>query len=655
MKTKPIYLCILSLILAFSSCSDDEDDSIAPTLLTADAGEPQTVSPLTLVTLDGSASTGPEGFRYEWEYLGTENINLSSTSEAIVTFTPPRTGFYSFELSVRSGDRINTSGVQVTVEGGIELNAASFTSNFLLLEDINDSGPDYIVNQDLIISSETTLSTSSGFIEIAFAETAGLIVKGTLDVQQFTTIRASNENSWKGVLVDGGVINSPERLEILHGGSQLFEGQTETAAITVINQGSLGSGTIEIRQNEDASNSLGVLFHETAAPDITSGQIIVTNYSIPAKAPINLIGLTNKVFANDDNYDYIEISTKGSTITDGSLSLFLFGGKKYLLDKSFTAGGNVSIIGSTIYLSENTGIVAPSIELSNAIIEGWNDVPWKGVAATNNLTLNNATIQGAGSSIHDTGSFTTPEKTAVYVGGVLDMSSSNITNSSGHGIYISPISPPSTQVNIQSSTFENISLYDLSIPTSQLGFVNIRNVNNSWSENAVILRDNSTIQGGRVFPLANDAAYHNVSNLIVLGDLQIDPGVVMEFTDNTGLIVSFAKLTANGTSELPIIFKGINEGAGSWNGIELSGRYDMSNCQISDGGQNAFLIEKANIVLNGGSDSDPSPNNNYRFIDNTLSNSAGYGAVIRLGKFNPFQNNDTNTFQNNASGEIKLP
>ena len=91
--------------------------------LAANAGPDQSVVANSLVTLDGSASTG-SSLSYQWTKTSGPNATLSSATVAKPTFTPTATGTYVFQLTVKSGSQTATDSVSVTVTEAGQTNVA---------------------------------------------------------------------------------------------------------------------------------------------------------------------------------------------------------------------------------------------------------------------------------------------------------------------------------------------------------------------------------------------------------------------------------------------------------------------------------------------------------------------------------------------------
>lgn len=89
----------------------------------ANAGADQSTVINTLVTLNGSGSTG-DALTYSWSKKSGPPATLSNSTVANPTFTPTQTGEYVFELTVKSGSETSTDTVTIRVASGNEVNLA---------------------------------------------------------------------------------------------------------------------------------------------------------------------------------------------------------------------------------------------------------------------------------------------------------------------------------------------------------------------------------------------------------------------------------------------------------------------------------------------------------------------------------------------------
>jgi hypothetical protein len=90
----------------------------------ADAGAPQTVHSGTVVTLDGSASTDPDGdaLAVAWLQVAGPAVTLTNAGTVSPVFTAPPIGgsaTLTFRLTVGDGVLVGEADVQVTVTNGV--------------------------------------------------------------------------------------------------------------------------------------------------------------------------------------------------------------------------------------------------------------------------------------------------------------------------------------------------------------------------------------------------------------------------------------------------------------------------------------------------------------------------------------------------------
>ena len=119
--TASALACVFFLLTACSGGGDDDEPNQAPS---ANAGADINVAELSLVTLDGSASTDPnvdDTMDYAWTQTGGQSISINGANLAQATFTAPDVVFGSpeeliFQLTVTDGGGLSSSdSVTITV------------------------------------------------------------------------------------------------------------------------------------------------------------------------------------------------------------------------------------------------------------------------------------------------------------------------------------------------------------------------------------------------------------------------------------------------------------------------------------------------------------------------------------------------------------
>ena len=420
MKTiKTISIFFYSLVIILSGCKKDD---LIPIL--ADAGEDQVVKPTTEVLLDGTKSSGPDGFNYSWSYTGLvpeADINFQDKTTATPSFIPPEGGLYAFTLTVSHGGLTSEDVILVEATGALTI-GGTLTGNTILKNNENDPDlPDYIIESDLIVPSGITLTIES-HVRLEVAENKGIIVRGTLtDANQddyYTDISLTSASGWKGILVDGGTLNLGG-LNITKAGFSTFEGQNEAASVIFDGSSPALSGFLSNvfvgSYSYDMLVETEVLGFNTLGKNKFSAEI-------PVKAPLDFIRLFSGKNTYPAGYKYMHLIPEpvetGNQLPDEDYYFFYEG--KYYIDGSFRAKSKVYSDGnSTFYIKENSSMIFEDYTSlgsnyeGQTIITGLNNAKWNGIAANENATLklNNVLLTNAGAAPVVGGSINSPVKT----------------------------------------------------------------------------------------------------------------------------------------------------------------------------------------------------------------------------------------------------
>ena len=674
MKNQSTLLCKFTflILLGFFSCSEEE----APIPLVANAGADINAAVATIVTLNGTASTGPEGFSYEWTYLGgavTDENELAFTNlnAAQASFTPPKNGSYSFMLRIEHNGKFSEDQVSVAVTGVLTL--PSTISSAMVLQDIepDPTKPDYVATGLVTITAGVSTTASPGSLNIQFGESAGLIVQsGNVDL---SGVILTSVNGWKGILLSGGFLTLQGATKLDKAGKSTHSGQSEAASVTMT------GGTLKLN-GTTFTGSQGI--YDLL---ISGGTIQETIYGTafsatkPAKLDIKYVTFIGTGNSLPSAYDYILLTTPGAGTVTTSLSGetgFQFYAYKYLIDGDFSAGSNVHFnTGAKVFMKEGAGIFQSSQTISSSgsstdptVIDGLASAPWKGIAigAGAQMSLSNLEIKNAGSALFNTGSFISSVKASIYYAstgynGVV--SGSKITNSNAYGVYID--SPPGNYVRVSSTTFTNTVNPAISTFANEVYRTITSDATNTYTMPAGVAAvevrtpnpsNNSPI--GTWYALGGSNFYLFTNNVIhSVGTWTLSAGTSIKLKAGKSLRLENG-ITAIGTANQPIVFDSEAGTAGTWGGITVESLYKFEYCQIKNGGElnifnsnNSPSTEKANLVFNYSGSSTANT-----FKNNTISGSAGYGILVEDLKQNPDAENvaNANTFSNNVSGNVVI-
>ncbi len=654
------------------SCSDDDNDDPIITLK-ANAGADQMVDPQMQVTLDGSASSGPSGFTYSWRYTGTvpeNDINFQNTTSANPTFSPPTAGLYTFSLTISFDGQTDEDVVLVQATGALTIGGTLDADLSLKNVENNPELPDYLIDSDLIVPDGITLTIEEN-VRIEVADNLGIQVNGTITNANgesfFEDVELVSDNGWKGILVDGGLVDL-RGVIIENAGAATWEGQDEAAAVLFTGD---PSEIVNFRRN-DFKGSLS--YDILGEAEVTGFQTVTTNtfsFNIPIKARMSFM---DTFFSDEKNvfppdYEYIQLVTKGSEVADqlpGGRDYFFYH-KNYFIDGSFRAGVSVrSSGGITFFIKENASLIfEKSTNLGSnggetSTIAGINGAAWNGIAVLNEISLkiNNTVISNAGAAPVVGGTVQSPVKAAVYQQGRGTgwLWGVTITDSDGFGLYIDSSDDAFNTFEVMESTFRNTK--EAAIRINAWAMTNIKAGNIFELDDNVpgclVEQDGSPSEfslralEGSFYLIDADLTFN------ITGSFTLDPGVHLKFKSGRSLRYPFSGgnfFRVKGEPEKPVIMEGENDMPGSWGGFILEGGFDINYLQIKNGGEFAQVgaINPSNLFFNVGSVP------LFQIFNNsTISGSAGYGVVMSNGAFNfdfedPAKNN---TFSGNSLGTV---
>ncbi len=659
----------IALLVIFFSCSEDV---LQQTELTANAGPDQTVAPFTQVTLDGSASVG-ENLTYDWTYNGgpmsSAELVLSNSTSSDPSFVPTKNGVYNFTLEVTSGIRFSEDQVQITVSGALVI-GGTLTQDLTLKDfEPNPEMPDYIISSDLIVPDGITLKVedgSGGNVHVKADNGKGIIIKagGAMRINSGSTNRFTSDTGWKGILVDGGIIDFSNVITTLDkAGSSVFEGQSLAAAVTLAGLEPKISNFTNVQFTNSPSHD--ILVASSVSTSVQDGVINsnVFSNSVPIKAPISFLP---KIGFNSypTSFSYIHLVPSGAGTVDVTSTFTFPGGGKYFIDGDFTAGSPIVMSNVIVYMKQGAGILSQKdLTLTAATVKGLDGATWKGIAfasSSNQMAINSSSIEDAGSDVFATGFFSTAVKAALYFssGGNSTFSNSSIVDSGGYGIFSDD---QFAQINIQQSTFTGTTL--AAIRTRLELIHNSVGTGNSFTMPTGVAAVEVQVPNLTTSPLGTWNSL-GVSNFYLIsnnlrqsgGSWTLAPGVNLKFKSGKFLELEQGGFTAIGTSESPITFESETGTAGSWAGIHVQTTTKFEYCRIKNGGEVLILkngvtpaTEKANIVFNYGGIISTNT-----FKNNVISGSGGYGILVEAGKQNPDALNvvNNNGFSVNTSGDV---
>lgn len=625
---KRTYLLFFTLLTIFSCNTEDE---ITPLQAIIEDVQPGQVGES--ITLDGSSSKGLDRASVEWIYNGGPESSITFDANTITTsFTPQKTGSYSFTLRLTSGGEFSEASISITVSGSIELTSLSTNST---LDDINNqlgegSEPDYMINSVLTIPSGTTISLGNS-VNIAFGSGGGIIIEGTLMTESnaYVYLEASGSSNWKGILVEeGGHLNLENSTTVISGGGSESLSSTVEEASTILIKGNASLGT-----NTTIKSSGGYGLYLTTSGNVSYGYLTFENNANTLRMPYHKLGsspLQNLLLSSESSTARIELYGIDGNTLQTTASIFNVSAPIYIENDMEVVGSSASLTIQSAELRFADGIGLKMIgnsQFTNVVFTGQTENPgaWKGIflgEANSGHVFNTCTVKYAGGGTFETAS----GPAGIYQSGSSSVSviqNSTISDNLGIGV----INDSFISV-FNGNTFSNNSLAHARINISELHKIGT-NTYSSDVPTIELQKQFGGVSSNFIWPSLGEDNYYISKVSIDAGTITLPAGLHVKFDVNTYLNVT-GIFTVEGTDTNPVVLEGTVGNKGDWIGVGFSNAATIDHLTLKNagrvGGTTLFNTPfDANLTVMS------NPAFNVSITNSTITDSSGYGVLVKLG------------------------
>jgi len=621
----PAFLLAVILLISFFSCNKGDSDAN----LIAEAGPDTTAQIGDTVSLDATSSFGRD-YDLIWNITSQpagDTVLFAETDSAF--FIPSLNGTYSLKLRISKGNEWDEDFMTVIVAGAFPLHGT--ISNDTILGRVNTGDEaDYVVTSDLTIAA--TLDIIPGVI-IEFLDGTGLIISetGQMEIENITFRTAANK--WKGIHLKGPRTVMVNCL-IQDGGSASYTAEvTENANILLS-----GSAVASFSGNTfESSGGFGMVVKDNAVfrPDIVSAtpalsnNKFISNLSGPMLIPAGVLSrLTSPDLSAETENTYVVIYESTYASGEASEAVMSDFGLPYKLTGLVRFNKSLTVLpGSEVYFTRTAGMIVTGnfniigSSFNQVVIDGLtgSSGAWNGIyVKSGNTLITYASILNAGYRALDG----LTDAAALTVEGTITMQNSEVSGSSGMGIYLKDNAYIQYADNFSGNTLQNNATSAI-----RLGFDDVHKVlqNNtistySSSAPAIEVRDgrNDNLETWTNLDAEIDYLIIEDVTLLTTKSMSIESGSNLRFASGA-LFSILGSLDASG-----VTFSGAEQTAGYWEGISISSdnQVTINNCIIRDGGGSA--TDKANLVIQPSAVS-------VSLSNSSIINSAGYGVLIKAG------------------------
>ena len=681
-------LLLLAVMAGLTSCEEkDKPETTPATTVTAKAGDDQTITLGTLVTLDASASTDSEGktLTYNWAITtkpASSTATLTNPNQAKPTFTPDVAGEYELEVTVSNGSSSAKDKVKITVTAptgnNVNLNEPIEADVVLTNVVADPTKPDYRLTQNLLVNAKLTIMPGV-VIEadadkgIYINEKGALIAKGTAANKIVFTGKDKTKGYWEGIMViSNNPTNELDFVEINYAGSSNLSGVGSAikSGMVISYYGTI-PGQMKIT-NTTFAHSNGYGLYLTGLGEVSSfaNNTFSNNSGTAMYLKANLAHKLDAAtkFKGGNGYDGVEIAGEVEQTNEVTWPAFT-DGASYLVTEDvilesgvkITAGAKIEFANETGFYVRDNGayLIAKGTPANKIVFTGRNKVTgfWNGVMIVSSSPLNEMdyveisyagkrNLSGIGSAIKSNlvlSGFTPGAK--------LKVTNSSFTNSGGYGMYVQD--SHAQLIGFANNTFSNNAGSAMYVSANQVHKLDAASkLKNSNGFDGVETDGEVSGENEVTWVTFTDGAGYYIT-----GDLFFDTGLKLEATASAAPTFYFATdkalyvrengyIIAKGNAAQKITFTGKTAQKGFWRGIMVASDNplnEMSHVAVLNGGKANLsgVNEKANVSVRY--------DGALKVTNSAIGNSGGYGIYVRRNGIINADAGTANTFENNTS------
>lgn len=656
--------------IAFQGCELLSDDVTVEAIVSVESEQAELGQE---ISIDGSESTSSDGssLEYSWS-LDTpdgSSAELQNPDNDRTSFVTDVSGDYVVELTVSSGDAQDSDAATIsvtsnTLEVSGNINSDETFSSDILYRVVNDltvSG-----GAKLTIEPGTRIEFESG-TSLQISSDGILSAKGTEQDSIIFTGTESQNGWWQGIMLRETTHpeNEMDYVVVEYGGNSSIHGSVAPANLIVGR--SLYSASISVNNSTFRnSGGVGLFLHSNGELPNSSSNTFTKNDEAAATGYTNTIHYFDAASSytgnNGDDIVQIRGNQLSENVTWQAIEVpFEMNGESEIRDSELTinAGAEFSFdaeaqldIGSGTEIQMLGTEQEPILFTGSVQQAGW----WDGIFINqtthpNNLLEHIIVEYAGGNAFHGS-----VGQANLVVGRSLYDASVTVKNSTfqhgdGLGLYLhSNGEMPDSEAN----TYTNNAEGPVSVSTNNIHFLDSNSsfTGNEEGNNYAWVRGNDLSSDATWQPL--DVSYGMMGESRVTdSDIVIEPGAEFSFDAESFLqFGSGSQIQVVGTSESPILFTGMTDTPGWWDGIFVTqtthpdNTFDYVTIEYGGGDSIHSSLEPANLAI-GRSLYDAS----LTVTNSIIRNSGDVGLYIHG---NGSTNSDictVNTFSNNSGAD----